>query len=254
MRRIAVTARLNPGAEEQAKKLLAAGPPFDPRRLRLVRHEVYLGGGLVVFVFEGNEVEHHLRELLGDRVRTASFGAWAPLLAEQPRLAHETYHWDSKESVMKKIVIATDGSPSARDAVEFGLELALEQDAEPVFVHVAPVLDVAPVSGVGYAPPGAWPHTVTEHDRAPLVEAAAIAAERGVTAKTELLAGNPADEIVAYADSIDADLIVVGSRGHGAVASALLGSVSRAVLREARRPVLVARGTDVQAELVSTIE
>jgi nucleotide-binding universal stress UspA family protein len=63
-----------------------------------------------------------------------------------------------------------------------------------------------------------------------------------VTSYTKLLRGDPVDEIVAYADTVDADLIVVGSRGHGAVASALLGSVSRGILREARRPVLVVRG------------
>jgi nucleotide-binding universal stress UspA family protein len=56
---------------------------------------------------------------------------------------------------------------------------------------------------------------------------------------------------VAYADSIDADMIVVGSRGHGRLASALLGSVSRAILREARRPVLVIRGSRAPAEVAA---
>jgi Universal stress protein family len=62
------------------------------------------------------------------------------------------------------------------------------------------------------------------------------------------VAGIPADEIVAYADNHDVDLTVVGSRGRGAVASALLGSVSQAVLHESRRPVLVVRGTTLWAE------
>jgi nucleotide-binding universal stress UspA family protein len=62
-----------------------------------------------------------------------------------------------------------------------------------------------------------------------------------------VLCGDPVDEIVAYADTIDADVIVVGWRGHGALASALLGSVSRGVLHEAHRPVLVVRGQAVPA-------
>jgi nucleotide-binding universal stress UspA family protein len=91
-------------------------------------------------------------------------------------------------------------------------------------------------------------HDVTDADREPLEQAADIAAVRGLHARTELLQGNPVDEIVAYADTHEADLIVIGSRGHGAVVNALLGSVSRGVLREARRPVLIVRGTSVPAE------
>jgi nucleotide-binding universal stress UspA family protein len=248
MERIAITARLRPGSEERARELLNAGPPFDPARMGFARHSVFLGKDLVVFVFEGERLRSVLSGLINDPVRAAAFGAWAPLLASRPRLAHETYHWDAKEASMKKILIATDGSPSAHEAVRFGLDLAAEHDAEPVFVHVAPTLDVVPPAGLGFTTPGAVHHELTEHDRAPLDEAARIASEQGVDARTELLAGNPVDEIVAFADTIGADLIVVGSRGHGAIASALLGSVSRGVLHEARRPVLVVRGTEARAE------
>jgi nucleotide-binding universal stress UspA family protein len=58
----------------------------------------------------------------------------------------------------------------------------------------------------------------------------------------EVVAGVPADEIVAFADNHDVDLTVIGSRGRGAVAGALMGSVSQAVVHESRRPVLVVRG------------
>jgi nucleotide-binding universal stress UspA family protein len=127
------------------------------------------------------------------------------------------------DRVVKTILIATDGSPASREATAFGLELAQEHTAEVTFVHVAPVLD-----------------------RRPLEDAVALAAERDVHAKAELLTGEPVDEIVAYADSLDADLIVLGSRGHGVMAAALLGSVSRGVLHEAHRPVLVVRSPQVR--------
>jgi nucleotide-binding universal stress UspA family protein len=146
---------------------------------------------------------------------------------------------------MKRILIATDGSASAREAVEFGLELAAEQEAVPTFVHVVPAVDVLPGSGFGVTT--ARLHDVTDADRAPLEEAAEIALQHGVKARTQLLQGLPVDEIVTYADTIDADLIVIGSRGHGAFLNALLGSVSRGVLHEARRPVLVVRAAHVAA-------
>jgi nucleotide-binding universal stress UspA family protein len=63
--------------------------------------------------------------------------------------------------------------------------------------------------------------------------------------------GDPAKKIVELADSIGADLIVVGSHGHGAISSALLGSVSRGILHRARRPVLVVRETWQQVEAVA---
>jgi nucleotide-binding universal stress UspA family protein len=144
---------------------------------------------------------------------------------------------------MNRIVIATDGSASSAEAVAFGVELAAEHDAAVSFVHVAPALDVVPLAGYGLA--GAVPrvpHVPDEYDRASLVEGEEIAARAGVRATSQLLAGNAVDEIVAYADSYDADLIVVGSRGHGALASALLGSVSRGVLSESKRPVAIVRG------------
>ncbi len=150
---------------------------------------------------------------------------------------------------MKTIVIATDGSPSAQEAVELGLDLAAEQKADAVLVHVAPAVDLLPTTGFGMS--AAQQHELTDEDRRSLEDAKALATELGVEATTELLVGNAVDEIVAYADSVDADLIVIGSRGHGAIAGALLGSVSLGVLHEARRPVLVVRGTQVRTPVTT---
>ena len=144
---------------------------------------------------------------------------------------------------MRKILIATDGSASSVEAVEFGLELAAEHEAKVIFVHVAPPLDAIPEASYGFGGAVAhMPHVLTPFDHASLTEAERLATSGGVEASSKLLVGNPADEIVAYADSQGVDLIVVGSRGHGAIASMLLGSVSRGVLTESKRPVAVIRG------------
>ena len=141
---------------------------------------------------------------------------------------------------MKRIVIATDGSGAAEEAVEMGLELAKEQGARVWLVHVQP-----PLLAVGsYA---AMP-VLIEPEQRPTVEedevlqrAAALAAERGIEAELVERVGQTADEIVAVADEVEADLIVVGSRGLGAVGRLILGTVSYGVLRQSRRPVLVVR-------------
>jgi nucleotide-binding universal stress UspA family protein len=133
---------------------------------------------------------------------------------------------------MDKILIAIDGSPASHEAVEFGVELAAEQSAAVIFVHVVRPLDVVAMSCFGIA------------ERQPLVEAKAAAEHQGVEATAKLLIGDTVDEIVASADNLDVDLIVIGSRGHGTLTSALLGSVSQGVVSESKRPVLIIRGVE----------
>jgi nucleotide-binding universal stress UspA family protein len=72
-----------------------------------------------------------------------------------------------------------------------------------------------------------------------LAEAKADAAAQGVNAETRLVAGDPAAQICRLAEERDADLIVMGSRGHGPLAAALLGSVAGHVVQHAHCPVMV---------------
>lgn len=53
--------------------------------------------------------------------------------------------------------------------------------------------------------------------------------------------GHPVDQIILYAEKKDCDMVVMGSRGHGILAEAMLGSTSRRVLRKCTKPVLVVR-------------
>ena len=95
--RLVVTLKLRKGTQERAAKLIAAGPPFDPADLGLARHGVYLGDELVIFAFEGEDVEERVRVIINDPVRSASFAAWVPLLAGRPALAHEVYYWGADD-------------------------------------------------------------------------------------------------------------------------------------------------------------
>lgn len=138
---------------------------------------------------------------------------------------------------MNTILIAIDGSTGSRVAVREGLTLAHETGAGVTFLAVRPA--PLPVLGDPF-----YQRKVSEdlaQLRPAVAEAVGEADELGVVAEYEILEGDPAEEIVRLARLRDADLIVVGSRGRGAVASAVLGSVSRRVLYGADRPVLVVK-------------
>jgi nucleotide-binding universal stress UspA family protein len=137
---------------------------------------------------------------------------------------------------MKQILVATDGSESAEQAVSQAIELASSTGAKLVVAYVRH----APLPVLGEP---VYQRSLSIELRL-AQETTALAATRacgvGVGAEIEVVEGNPAECILELARARDVDLIVVGSRGHGPLAGTLLGSVSREVLRHADRPVLVA--------------
>lgn len=136
---------------------------------------------------------------------------------------------------MSRILIAIDGSRGARAAVAEGLELAHRICADVTFVAVRP----APPPGLGDPYYQRRVSDELAELRPAVIAAVAEADAHGILAEYEILEGNPAEQIVRLARLRDAELIVVGSRGRGAVASAVLGNVSQRVVHEADRPVLV---------------
>lgn len=139
--------------------------------------------------------------------------------------------------VFKKILLATDGSPDAGQAKAYARNLALRDDAQVFVVHA---FESVPIY-LG----DPWQDRVTGRHIAAGREVADKEArdlrEAGVDVIVEVLEGPPADAILTVADVRECDLIVMGSRGHGALAGLLLGSVSHRVLAHSPVPVLVVK-------------
>jgi len=137
---------------------------------------------------------------------------------------------------MKQILVATDGSESAQDAVSQAIELARSTGAKLVVAYVrhAPL----PVLGEPVYQRSLSRELRLAQDTTAL--AATRACGAGVNVEVEVVEGDPAERILELARIRNVDLIVVGSRKLGALAGALLGSVSREILRHADRPVLIA--------------
>jgi nucleotide-binding universal stress UspA family protein len=138
---------------------------------------------------------------------------------------------------MNQIVIGTEDSPDAATAVEHGLELAHGLDASVTFVCAR----VVPNALLGDALYRREFAAEVARARDVVREAMAKAAAAGVHADYEILDGSPADAILNVAETHDADLIVVGSRGLGPVQSAIFGSVSKEVVTRSPLPVLVVK-------------
>ncbi|MCO6509206.1 MAG: universal stress protein [Aridibacter famidurans] len=153
-----------------------------------------------------------------------------------------------------KILIAYDGSDSADSALD-----DLSRAGFPDEGVEAKVVTVAEV----WLPPMEDGETVHRHFASPALkqrydmnvemlkeadEKAAAAAERvqglypGWTVTSDSTYGSPAWEVLAFAEAMAADLIVVGAKGMSAVERVLLGSVSQKVVTEAKCPVRVSRG------------
>jgi nucleotide-binding universal stress UspA family protein len=158
-----------------------------------------------------------------------------------------------KESVAmsifpSRILLATDGSEQAELAVLRAVELADATDSELHVVHVGvvPIFLQSYPGTLGYY--GKLYEQIEEESKERLrKQSLRVKAAGGTVAGTHLRMGQVALEIVALAEELGADLIVMGCRGLGGVRRALMGSVSDSVVRHAHCPVLVVRPEKEQA-------
>ncbi|MEM0196420.1 MAG: universal stress protein [Desulfurococcaceae archaeon] len=152
--------------------------------------------------------------------------------------------------MIKKILVAFDGSEHAYKALDFALDLAEKYSATVTIINVfqAPIIPMAGylTEGELYAYPATYDDFVKElkvaHEK--MLSHALKRAKRlkpNLEVSTLLKEGRPADEIVKTAKEENFDLIVIGHRGLGRVKEFFLGSVSNRVADEARCPVLIVK-------------
>jgi len=145
------------------------------------------------------------------------------------------------------ILIATDGSELAARALDQGLKLARTVGSKVTIVTVTEPAAVigggyAAVAGTGFDPIPELIEAQKQVAEGVLKSAAEAARGQGVEANTVLVDNSfPAEGIVASAEQVGADLIVMGSHGRRGIGRLLLGSQTSNVLAHSKIPVLVTR-------------
>ncbi len=145
-----------------------------------------------------------------------------------------------------KILVCTDGSQISNKAVKMAADIKeTVRDAEITLIHVQQPIYIPAPFGVGYVSPVVVPDhldgQIEEESQNILNDAADIFKAKNIEVNTVLTKGHPAATISEYASAENFDLIIIGSRGRSGLEKLILGSVSSAVVQEAKLNVLVVK-------------
>ena len=160
----------------------------------------------------------------------------------------------------RHVLVALDDGPDIARVVDWGTRVCASGDEEITVLHVlgTAVLDHMTSSAAArakgdYRDDEQLRHELREEALRWLDQVLRVRG-RGMSASSVVTFGDPPAEIIGVADRVDADVIVVGTRGAGGIRQVLLGSVAREVLRRATRPVLVVTAPeDALVDAVSDI-
>jgi nucleotide-binding universal stress UspA family protein len=161
---------------------------------------------------------------------------------------------------MKRILVPIDFSDVTPRVIGVAQQLAKAFDAEIHLIHVrelsaaaapgalgyglAGMPELAPMSGVPVPVFDPMPQTmpVDESQKSKLAQWQKEIAQSGLKVTLHEPTGMVAEEILLQADSLNADLIVMGTHGHGAMYNLLVGSVTKGVIKHSAHPVLLVPG------------
>lgn len=149
---------------------------------------------------------------------------------------------DAPCECMKTIITALDFSDATKDVLAAAMLMAQLQDAT---LHIIHVLEPEPTYTAYGMTPEEFPaiqvfqNESQRRAEARLNDAVTTAKTLVKDVRAELIVGSPFHSIIDYAETQKADLVVIGTHGHGAVAALLIGSVAEGLVRKAICPILV---------------
>lgn len=140
---------------------------------------------------------------------------------------------------MSKLILATDGSEYSQAAAHYLVaNPILNPAADVILVSVATRLPPHVTGSLSAGDANSW---YDDENRKALQPAEDILRAGNIRFSSAGLNGVPEDAIVAYANEVSADLIVIGTHGNGALLNAVLGSVASRVLSKSSVPVLLVK-------------
>jgi nucleotide-binding universal stress UspA family protein len=147
--------------------------------------------------------------------------------------------------VFTRIVVGTDGSDTAAEAVRQAVDLAKLSGAGLSIVSAYEPVSRRRIEDEQQGAPADVQYEIGPREDVNLVleQAAAAAKQEGVEVQTHPVEGNPTDAILTVAEETDADLIVVGNKGMTGARRFLLGSVPNNVSHHAPCSVIIVRTT-----------
>jgi nucleotide-binding universal stress UspA family protein len=143
---------------------------------------------------------------------------------------------------LRRFLVPTDFTETSERAIDWALDLAARVGASVTVMHAYEIPVLGFPDGALIASPEIAAR-IAEAGRGALDRTVEKYKGRGVPLDAALRDGVAYEEINAMAESIHADLIVIGTHGRRGIARALLGSVAENVIRTATRPVVTIHGT-----------
>ncbi|SDZ92554.1 Nucleotide-binding universal stress protein, UspA family [Desulfuromusa kysingii] len=153
---------------------------------------------------------------------------------------------------MNKILVAKDLSKGSSRVIRYALELGCKFHAQVHVLHVMPTVDSSVLNRVALTMGADTLAKFNALNEADLAEKTRVQLDEIIKTETELMAedhvnppqievhhGDPTSMILAVADRLDVDMIILGSHSKGKLHYAFLGSVAEKVLRKTNRTVTI---------------